>query len=90
MTVQYVQNTFLEEYDPTIEDSYSKQTNVEGKTYLLQILDTAGPSKKKKKIKKKKIFFQVKKVKKNKKKFKKHFFEIYRIFSTQRYLYEKF
>eukprot|EP01080_Neovahlkampfia_damariscottae_P010892 gene10892-3596_t len=42
LTVQYVQNTFLEEYDPTIEDSYSKQTNVEGKTYLLQILDTAG------------------------------------------------
>ena len=48
MTVQYVQNTFLEEYDPTIEDSYSKQTNVEGKTYLLQILE---------KIKKKKNFF---------------------------------
>lgn len=29
--------------DPTIEDSYRKQYLVDGTTYLLDILDTAGP-----------------------------------------------
>lgn len=42
LTVQYVQNTFLEEYDPTIEDSYTKQTKVDDTPCYLQILDTAG------------------------------------------------
>ncbi len=29
LTVQFIQNVFLEEYDPTIEDSYrSKYTNI--------------------------------------------------------------
>ena len=32
----------MEEYDPTIEDSYRKQAVVDGNTYLLEILDTAG------------------------------------------------
>lgn len=42
MTIQFVQQHFVEEYDPTIEDSYRKQTEVDGKVYLLDILDTAG------------------------------------------------
>ncbi|CAF3764811.1 unnamed protein product [Rotaria magnacalcarata] len=33
---------FIDEYDPTIEDSYRKQAVVDGETCLLDILDTAG------------------------------------------------
>ncbi|KAK2154149.1 hypothetical protein LSH36_275g03001 [Paralvinella palmiformis] len=33
---------FVEEYDPTIEDSYRKQVVIDGETCLLDILDTAG------------------------------------------------
>jgi GTPase KRas protein len=32
----------VEEYDPTIEDSYRKQVVIDGQTCLLEILDTAG------------------------------------------------
>jgi GTPase KRas protein len=32
----------VDEYDPTIEDSYRKQCNIDGETALLDILDTAG------------------------------------------------
>ena len=32
----------MEEYDPTIEDSYRKQVVIDGHTCLLEILDTAG------------------------------------------------
>ena len=32
----------MEEYDPTIEDSYRKQVVIDGETCLLDILDTAG------------------------------------------------
>jgi len=42
LTVQFIQNVFLEEYDPTIEDSYRKHAKVEDKTCFLEILDTAG------------------------------------------------
>jgi small GTP-binding protein len=34
--------SFIDEYDPTIEDSYRKQVVVDGETCLLDILDTAG------------------------------------------------
>jgi GTPase KRas len=33
---------FLEEYDPTIEDSYRKMVKIKEIPTLLQILDTAG------------------------------------------------
>lgn len=42
LTIQFINNHFIEEYDPTIEDSYRKQANVDGETCLLEILDTAG------------------------------------------------
>jgi Ras-related protein Rap-1A/Ras-related protein Rap-1B len=42
LTVQYVQQTFINKYDPTIEDSYRKQTTINGKMTMLEILDTAG------------------------------------------------
>jgi len=35
-------DNFLEEYDPTIEDSYRKQLAIDGETCVLDILDTAG------------------------------------------------
>ena len=37
-----IQNHFVDEYDPTIEDSYRKQVVIDGETCLLDILDTAG------------------------------------------------
>lgn len=42
MTIQLIQNHFVDEYDPTIEDSYRKQVVIDGETCLLDILDTAG------------------------------------------------
>lgn len=42
LTVQFVQSIFVEKYDPTIEDSYRKQIDVDGQQCMLEILDTAG------------------------------------------------
>ncbi|RMZ78621.1 hypothetical protein DV738_g3831, partial [Chaetothyriales sp. CBS 135597] len=55
LTAQFVQNVWIESYDPTIEDSYRKQINVDGELLvetdgfhstgqqiILEILDTAG------------------------------------------------
>jgi len=42
LTIQLIQGHFVDEYDPTIEDSYRKQVNIDNETCLLDILDTAG------------------------------------------------
>ena len=42
LTVQFVQGVFVERYDPTIEDSYRKQVQVDDRHYMLEILDSAG------------------------------------------------
>ncbi|XP_035309618.1 GTPase KRas-like isoform X2 [Cricetulus griseus] len=42
LTIQLIQNHFVDVYDPTIEDSYRKQVVIDGETCLLDILDTAG------------------------------------------------
>ena len=42
LTIQFIQNHFVDEYDPTIEDSYRKQISVDEEVCLLDILDTAG------------------------------------------------
>ncbi|PAA80413.1 hypothetical protein BOX15_Mlig006909g1 [Macrostomum lignano] len=42
LTVQFVQGIFVEKYDPTIEDSYRKQIEVDNNQCMLEILDTAG------------------------------------------------
>jgi small GTP-binding protein len=38
----FFQGIFVEKYDPTIEDSYRKQVEVDGQQCMLEILDTAG------------------------------------------------
>ena len=42
MTNQLVHHHFVDEYDPTIDDSYRKQATVDGETCLWEIVDTAG------------------------------------------------
>lgn len=42
LTIQFVQSHFVDEYDPTIEDSYRKQFVVDEEVALLDVLDTAG------------------------------------------------
>ena len=37
-----VQGIFVEKYDPTIEDSYRKQVELDNQHCMLEILDTAG------------------------------------------------
>mmetsp|Transcript_5508 Transcript_5508/g.6778 ORF Transcript_5508/g.6778 Transcript_5508/m.6778 type:complete len:187 (-) Transcript_5508:517-1077(-) len=41
LTIQYVQSHFVKEYDPTMEESFWKQTLVDEKRCVLNILDTA-------------------------------------------------
>jgi small GTP-binding protein len=42
LTHKQTPNEQVEKYDPTIEDSYRKQVEVDGKQCMLEILDTAG------------------------------------------------
>jgi len=42
LTIQLCSSHFVEEYDPTIEDSYRKQVVIDNESCLLEILDTAG------------------------------------------------
>lgn len=42
LTVQFIQGHFIDEYDPTIEDSYRKDVTLDGKPITLDVLDTAG------------------------------------------------
>jgi len=41
-TIQLISGTFVETYDPTLEDSYRKQMTVEDEEAVLNIYDTAG------------------------------------------------
>jgi len=42
LTLRLISDEFMEEYDPTIEDSYRKQVNIDKVPALLDVLDTAG------------------------------------------------
>eukprot|EP01080_Neovahlkampfia_damariscottae_P008631 gene8631-578_t len=42
LTVSFIKNKFDESYNPTIEDAYQMQREIEGNFYTLEILDTAG------------------------------------------------
>lgn len=42
LTIQFIQSHFVQDYDPTIEDSYRKQCVIDDRVAHLDILDTAG------------------------------------------------
>ncbi|EJW86162.1 hypothetical protein WUBG_02927 [Wuchereria bancrofti] len=42
LTIQFVQRHFVMDYDPTIEDSYTKQCFIDDDVCKLEVLDTAG------------------------------------------------
>lgn len=42
LTIQFIQSYFVTDYDPTIEDSYTKQCVIDDQVARLDILDTAG------------------------------------------------
>ncbi|KAL6075223.1 Ras-related protein Rap-1A [Balamuthia mandrillaris] len=42
LTITYVQDLWVPEYDPTIEDSHRKQVSIDDVVSMLDILDTAG------------------------------------------------
>eukprot|EP00088_Acartia_fossae_P031103 TRINITY_DN3204_c0_g1_i13.p1 TRINITY_DN3204_c0_g1~~TRINITY_DN3204_c0_g1_i13.p1 ORF type:complete len:218 (-),score=42.27 TRINITY_DN3204_c0_g1_i13:714-1313(-) len=41
-TIQFIQSYFVTDYDPTIEDSYTKQCLIDDRVAKLDVLDTAG------------------------------------------------
>ncbi|KAJ3446778.1 ras-like protein [Anaeramoeba flamelloides] len=42
ITIQFLQGKFVEEYDPSIEDTYRKTIMIDDRSAFLEILDTAG------------------------------------------------
>uniref|UniRef100_A0A915I063 Uncharacterized protein n=1 Tax=Romanomermis culicivorax TaxID=13658 RepID=A0A915I063_ROMCU len=42
LTIQFVQQFFVTDYDPTIEDSYTKQCIIDERICKLDVVDTAG------------------------------------------------
>ncbi|XP_050407348.1 GTP-binding protein Rheb [Patella vulgata] len=42
LTIQYVENQFVDSYDPTIENTFQKVIKIRGQEYSLQLVDTAG------------------------------------------------
>uniref|UniRef100_A0A8B9W6T9 Muscle RAS onco homolog n=1 Tax=Bos mutus grunniens TaxID=30521 RepID=A0A8B9W6T9_BOSMU len=42
LTIQFFQKIFVPDYDPTIEDSYLKHTEIDNQWAILDVLDTAG------------------------------------------------
>ncbi|UJR28383.1 hypothetical protein I4U23_009624 [Adineta vaga] len=42
LTIQFFQKMFVEDYDPTIEDSYIQHVEVDKQVCVLDVLDTAG------------------------------------------------
>eukprot|EP00760_Papus_ankaliazontas_P012620 PhM_4_TR15460/c0_g1_i1/m.83015 len=42
LCIQFIQGHFVQTYDPTVEDSYRKQINLDGTPYMIEVLDTAG------------------------------------------------
>jgi small GTP-binding protein len=42
LTLQFVQGKWVERYDPTIQDQYSRALEVDGRAVQVEILDTAG------------------------------------------------
>lgn len=42
LTIQFVDGQFVDSYDPTIENTFSKDVNIRGQAYELKLVDTAG------------------------------------------------
>jgi len=42
LTIQFVRGIFVEKYDPTVDDSYRKQVDIDRTSVMLEITDTAG------------------------------------------------
>ncbi|XP_036102746.1 GTP-binding protein Rheb isoform X1 [Molossus molossus] len=42
LTIQFVEGQFVDSYDPTIENTFTKLLTVNGQEYHLQLVDTAG------------------------------------------------
>lgn len=42
LTIQFVENHFVDSYDPTIENTFSKNLKIQGQEYQLELIDTAG------------------------------------------------
>ncbi|RDD36659.1 Ras-related protein M-Ras [Trichoplax sp. H2] len=42
---QFLQRVFIHEYEPTIEDTFTKQCLIDGRHVLIRIMDTAGQNK---------------------------------------------
>ncbi|KAF9048492.1 small GTPase superfamily [Panaeolus papilionaceus] len=42
LTVRFIKDVFVENYDPTIEEEYRRTITVDGKLDSLEVLDTAG------------------------------------------------
>eukprot|EP00122_Pirum_gemmata_P009487 Pgem_evm1s8755 len=42
ITIQFIQSTFMEIYDPTIIDKYHKTIFVDDKAVAVDVVDTAG------------------------------------------------
>mmetsp|Transcript_6815 Transcript_6815/g.7462 ORF Transcript_6815/g.7462 Transcript_6815/m.7462 type:complete len:195 (+) Transcript_6815:39-623(+) len=42
LTIQFISNKFIDDYDPTLEDSYRKQVTIDAEECILDIFDTAG------------------------------------------------
>ncbi|KAF9493423.1 hypothetical protein BDN71DRAFT_1450408 [Pleurotus eryngii] len=42
LTIRFIRDDFVDEYDPTIEDSYRIQCTIDGEVAMLEVLDTAG------------------------------------------------
>eukprot|EP01113_Clastostelium_recurvatum_P050049 TRINITY_DN938_c0_g1_i1.p1 TRINITY_DN938_c0_g1~~TRINITY_DN938_c0_g1_i1.p1 ORF type:complete len:196 (-),score=27.29 TRINITY_DN938_c0_g1_i1:103-690(-) len=42
ITLRFIHGKFVEQYDPTIEDSYRHAIEVDNENYILEVLDTAG------------------------------------------------
>jgi Ras family protein len=42
LTIQFVENHFVDSYDPTIENTFVKNVVYKGQDYIIQVVDTAG------------------------------------------------
>jgi len=42
ITIRFVSDRFVPDYDPTVEDAYKKDYEIDGKNIIVEIIDTAG------------------------------------------------